>query len=48
MICYKTYISRGDFIDLYFKVKQKGYNEYLSITYGSDSVFGIYQNKHNV
>lgn len=30
MICDKTYISRGDFIDLYFKVKQKGYNELLS------------------
>jgi len=48
MICDKTYISKRDFIDIYFKVKQKGYNEYLSITDGSDSRFGIYQNKHNV
>lgn len=30
MICDKTYISRGDFIDFYFKVKQKGFNELLS------------------
>lgn len=30
MIGDKTYISIGDFIDLYYKVKQKGYNELLS------------------
>ena len=30
MIPGKTYISIGDFIDLYYKVKQKGYPEFLS------------------
>ncbi len=30
MICDKTYVSLGDFIDLYYKVKQKRYNEILS------------------
>ena len=36
MICDKTYISRGDFIDLYYKVKQRGYNELLSKFHISD------------
>lgn len=36
MISNKTYISIGDFIDLYFKVKQKGLNELLSKLHLSD------------